>query len=226
MSTTDSDDYKIVYLMRHGETNNNVERRHQGPDVPLNEQGRIQAEQLGQRVENLPLEVLLASTFIRAKETAEIVHKHVHHIPLSFHDEFIECYSPKELHNVLYTDPKNIHYMQARNEHDNDPEWKYADEESFAERDERARQAVSLLEKRPEQHIGVVTHGRFLQHLIAAMWRQELSPRDSQRHHYFMHVANTGLTIARYDRVVENPWRLLTWNDYAHLADYGTTKLH
>jgi probable phosphoglycerate mutase len=66
---------RTVYLIRHGETDWNRDRRLQGQsDIALNEEGRRQAAQLGLRLAAaLPFDRLVSSDLARARETAEIL---------------------------------------------------------------------------------------------------------------------------------------------------------
>ncbi|MCB0390017.1 MAG: histidine phosphatase family protein [Bdellovibrionales bacterium] len=62
-----------LYFFRHGETDWNREKRFQGSNnIPLNQTGRDQAEELKNKIERLPLEVVISSDLIRAVETAAI----------------------------------------------------------------------------------------------------------------------------------------------------------
>jgi broad specificity phosphatase PhoE len=63
-----------LILVRHGETDWNVEGRYQGQaDPPLNARGRQQAHQLARELQEIGLDVLYTSPLRRAAETAEIV---------------------------------------------------------------------------------------------------------------------------------------------------------
>lgn len=63
-----------VYLARHGESDWNVARRFQGHvDRPLTELGRRQAEQLAERLADIPLAAVYSSDLARARTTAEAV---------------------------------------------------------------------------------------------------------------------------------------------------------
>ncbi len=70
----------VIYFIRHGETDWNAEGRLQGQlDVPLNDLGRVQAEEAGRKlglacaqVEDLPF---ISSPLRRARETMEIVRR-------------------------------------------------------------------------------------------------------------------------------------------------------
>jgi len=74
-----------LLLIRHGETDWNVEGRYQGQeDPPLNRRGRDQARFLADALSGEPLHVLYGSPLKRAWETAQIVQDKLT-IPL--HDE-------------------------------------------------------------------------------------------------------------------------------------------
>ena len=61
-----------LYLIRHGETDWNVEGRWQGhADVPLNEHGRQQAIQISQQLAGVGLAAIYSSDLQRAQETAQ-----------------------------------------------------------------------------------------------------------------------------------------------------------
>ncbi|WP_239952968.1 2,3-diphosphoglycerate-dependent phosphoglycerate mutase GpmB [Pantoea sp. Z09] len=63
-----------VYLVRHGETVWNAERRIQGQsDSPLTEKGEQQAHQVGERVKHLGITHVIASDLGRTQRTAEII---------------------------------------------------------------------------------------------------------------------------------------------------------
>lgn len=66
----------VVGLLRHGQTDWNIDFRLQGiTDTPLNETGIRQAELAGRVISNQSWDVMLSSPLIRARDTAEIVAK-------------------------------------------------------------------------------------------------------------------------------------------------------
>jgi probable phosphoglycerate mutase len=64
----------VIYLARHGETDDNARRVVQGwIDTPLNDRGREQARELAAAVKDLGLAAIWTSQLARALETAQIV---------------------------------------------------------------------------------------------------------------------------------------------------------
>lgn len=63
-----------VYLVRHGETQWNAQRRIQGQsDSPLTAKGELQAAQVGERVRAFGITHVIASDLGRTRRTAEII---------------------------------------------------------------------------------------------------------------------------------------------------------
>ncbi|MCL6625730.1 histidine phosphatase family protein [Alicyclobacillus shizuokensis] len=67
-----------LWLVRHGETDWNLEQRVQGwLDIPLNANGRQQAEMLSHQLQGIPFQALYSSDLTRALTTARILAKNV-----------------------------------------------------------------------------------------------------------------------------------------------------
>ncbi len=63
-----------LYLLRHGETDWNKARKIQGcTDIPLNDYGRELARKTGEGMNDIPIDLVITSPLIRAKETAQLV---------------------------------------------------------------------------------------------------------------------------------------------------------
>jgi len=74
----------LLYLIRHGETDWNVEQRCQGfSDSPLNATGKKQAEAIARHLSGTRVEAIYSSTLSRAYETAQIISK--------YHDASVEA---------------------------------------------------------------------------------------------------------------------------------------
>jgi len=66
------------FLVRHGETDWNKEGRTQGQsDTPLNELGRSQAREAGQKLKGKKIDLIISSDLSRARETAEIIAREI-----------------------------------------------------------------------------------------------------------------------------------------------------
>jgi len=65
--------HQKVYLIRHGETEWTEEKKHTGlTDIPLTDEGRLQAQWLTAKFKEVKLKKVLCSPLIRASETCEI----------------------------------------------------------------------------------------------------------------------------------------------------------
>jgi len=63
-----------LYVVRHGETIWNVERKVQGiTDIPLTEKGKLEAKELQELIKSLNIDVVISSPLERARETAKIL---------------------------------------------------------------------------------------------------------------------------------------------------------
>lgn len=63
-----------IYIIRHGETNSNIERRMQGwIDNPLNEKGVRLAKITGSRMKDIHFDACISSPLKRAYQTAQII---------------------------------------------------------------------------------------------------------------------------------------------------------
>jgi probable phosphoglycerate mutase len=83
---------KTIYLFRHGQTDWNLVRRLQGhSDIPLNEEGRKQAEGLRAFFSQNPVEIMASSDLSRAQQTAAIANQNLN-APTFFSDKFREVF--------------------------------------------------------------------------------------------------------------------------------------
>lgn len=67
----------IAYFIRHGETAGNRDKRFRGQtDYPLDAEGKLDAQKLGEYFKNIPLSAVYSSPKMRARDTAEEIAKH------------------------------------------------------------------------------------------------------------------------------------------------------
>lgn len=71
-------DFKNIYLVRHGKIDRDVDGKSYigQSDIPLNEDGREQAVNLGRRLNDINITNIFCSDLIRSVETAEIIAAH------------------------------------------------------------------------------------------------------------------------------------------------------
>ena len=150
----------ILYVVRHGETQFNVEKRYAGQtDIPLNERGIEQAKELAKKLEKEPIDVIVTSSLLRARMTAEQVMEYHKEIPLVVMDEFKEvCVG---VYEGLTREEVQERYPElwARNctrQLDDAP----TDGETTRQVDSRVAKGLAILkEKYPEKRVLLVCHG-------------------------------------------------------------------
>lgn len=159
----------MLYLVRHGQTPYNAERRLQGQlDIPLSEVGRAQAEALAERLlaEERHFDRLYCSTLSRAKETAAIVGRRLglEPIPIKGVEEiYFGCFQGHIFKECEALFPEAYADYKKRGS-DSNAHGGETGEDVFL----RARKALLAL---PEAHSGsalVVCHGAVIGYLRGA----------------------------------------------------------
>lgn len=80
-----------LLLIRHGETDWNRESRFQGTmDIPLNDNGRAQAQKAADFLKDVELNFAISSPMLRPKETAEIILKYHPNLTLETKEQLLE----------------------------------------------------------------------------------------------------------------------------------------
>lgn len=208
---------KVVHFFRHGESDANITPVFQSLDTPLSLQGRIQAERLGERVEKIPLDVVISSPLPRAHETAHQILKRKG-IDCVISELFVERIKPAVLNGKSYDDPEADALWDRWENSLYTPGDRVEDGENFDDLIGRANDAFAFLEQRPEQSIGVVTHGYFFRVMLArVIFGDHMS--GSLLRHFQTHaeMENIGMSILRYRAVPGGQgWHLWTYNDHSH----------
>ena len=131
---------KLIYFVRHGETEDNAKNIRQGPDGPLSEKGRAQALQTAKRFPKQKggPQVIISSPYERAKETAEILARELG-MSVEYSDLLVERRNPSAIigHEGGERDVKQIVDQMDKSFHDDN--FRYADEENFVDLKERAK---------------------------------------------------------------------------------------
>jgi len=213
---------RTAYLVRHGEAENNLVEPppiYLGAEAKLTDLGKREAELIAKRATRIQVDLLVSSSMTRARQTtAAISYQIDKHILVS--DLFVERSGPSCLVGREWRDPE-VQRIQKLYEDSCFKDERVLDGENFSDLRQRGMQALQFLEERPEQHIMVVTHGLFLRVLVGcAVYGQLLTAEILAPMEHGFRTRNTGLTMLEYDpERLKSPWSILTWNDYAHLAD-------
>jgi probable phosphoglycerate mutase len=204
------------YFVRHGETVLNREKIHQFPDTPLSEIGLLQAKAIARRFTHIPIDIILTSSYLRAIQTAQEIEK-VKSVPVIQNDLLTERLLPSFFRGKPLNHPEILSIHATIRENFGDPDWHYSNEENFTDLRLRAEKTLDLIVSHQKDNAIIVTHGYFLAVMIFSMLFEKGA--DSQLFLSFirhMVCSNTGLTMCEFKN---NEWKLLTWNDYAHLGE-------
>lgn len=211
---------KNIYLIRHGESEENATGILADDTSPLSEKGLKEAEIVAERIKKLAPEVLFASHFKRAQQTAEAVSRTTG-LPIETHDFIFETRYPSHRHGTHRDDPEGKAEALLINDKYIDEDYKHTDAESFKEIKNRGLKALELLASHPAQNIAVVSHGNFIRVLVGlALFGEKFNGDQYADMIHGFTTVNTGITWFTYkEGMVRKPWRILTWNDHNHLAE-------
>jgi probable phosphoglycerate mutase len=146
-----------VYLARHGQTAYNVERRFQGQmEVPLDDTGRAQAQELAERAAAHDFAALWSSPLLRARETAEAISQRIG-LPIQADPRLMETdagdWTDRTFAEIEAETPELFAGFAS-----GDPEFAFPGGESFAEQSLRIEAALTDIELGPTPAL-VVCHG-------------------------------------------------------------------
>lgn len=147
-----------IVLIRHGETDWNVDGRYQGQaDPPLNEKGYKQAELLVEKLRVFEFDILYTSPLKRAKQTAKVIAEN-YSLPIVDEPRFMEI-NQGEWQTQLRADIKRT-YPELFSKWETKP-WEVTppNGEHLLEVKERVLAGLNdVLMMHPQKMIGIVTH--------------------------------------------------------------------
>jgi len=207
---------KNVYFVRHGETAANIENQYSPDDTPLNKRGLIQARTLADRFSRIDVDLIISSGLTRARQTAGAIGKKTgQKVVLS--ELFREKRFPSKFLGKTPEDPEVAKIRADIAEHYGDKDWHHSDEENYFDMQDRAVKALAFISERSENDVVVVTHGTYLRMLVLRMMFGNLVPNSYFGSFFnFVLTRNTGITRCMLDD--EGKWKMITWNDHAHLG--------
>jgi probable phosphoglycerate mutase len=190
-----------VFLARHGETAWTVTGQHTGrTDLPLTEQGELNARRLGERLKGLRLARILTSPLQRARRTCELA---------GFGDRAeVDA-------DLVEWDYGRFEGLRSEEIRKQDPGWQLFRDgcpggESVAQIGSRADRVVARL-RAVEGDVLVFSSGHFLR-VLAARWLG-MEPAGGR----FFTLGTASLSTLGYEHNLEEPIIRL-WNDTNHVG--------
>ena len=208
---------KIIYFVRHGETENNAKNIRQGSEGGLSAKGREQALATAKRFpkhKGCP-QIIISSPYQRTKETAEIIAKELK-LKIKYSDLLVERRNPTEIigHEGGERGVREIIDRIDKSYHPDD--LRVSDEENFTDLKKRARKLLAYISRKNAKRIIMVTHGIFLKMAVSYMlYGESLTASQYNNLSYFNPIKNASMAICSYTHhwFKKNEWKLLVWND-------------
>jgi broad specificity phosphatase PhoE len=203
-----------VYFVRHGETVENSKEVYQDAFTNLSPQGKRQAEILANRIKKINIDLIITSTFLRTKQTTEIINKK-NNKPVIKSELFVERKRPTQVEGLSYKDPTALKIKNYINSNFHIESFRHSDEEIFTEMKGRAIKALDFVTKQNAENILVVSHGDFLLCIFGVvLFGNKFKAKEYLNFKDKLYSENTGITLCEFK---DNNWKAVTWNDHAHL---------
>jgi broad specificity phosphatase PhoE len=193
-----------VYLVRHGVTEWNEEKRYQGhQNVPLSELGRQQAELVAAHLANESFAAIYSSDLERAHETARLIAAK-HQLPVTCHPEFRERHGG-DWEGFTVDEVKRMY-----------PDWEmvrltggvYGVEPTEAVRERFVRKCEELVRKHRGERILIVAHGMCITAALGVLTQGEIDFGKTR-------LSNTAITHLTHHE--QGGWKLHSFNQTPHL---------
>jgi len=242
-------DYQQFIVVRHGESQTNATNTFQAGNQydsdPLTPLGEEVAGRLGRRLAEVPVDMIVSSSYLRARRTAARIAEATgapHVIPVLKNSSWVDLLAddpearnypsllreidlPSELEGLTFHDPKAREIQHAALAVAEQPDGHYSNEENLYDLWRRAEEIRGYLEWRTEDCIVVVSHGGILKVWLAHLMFTAVARFDTAdqlaAYRGFTRLGwwdNTGVLSMRFSRLHGWQW-LMT--DIQHLEpDY------
>ncbi len=212
---------KTIYLVRHGESLENIKPVLQSEDPDLSPLGLVQIEQIAKKLSSINLDIIISSPLKRALKTAEAIKK-LNSADIETSKLFVEIRKPKSVEGKPYSDKKANNIWREWLETVFENGKRTEDSENYDDIIRRVDRALALLTARDEKNIVITSHGLFIKLILARiLLGDDLNGKSFKRFVSQLITDNTGITTLELSDAFEEDfkWRLKTFNDHSHLKN-------
>ncbi|WP_027964144.1 histidine phosphatase family protein [Halalkalibacillus halophilus] len=190
-----------ICLIRHGETDWNLQKRLQGAtDIPLNQSGENQAKEVRDSINKGSWDLIITSPLSRALKTAKIVNSHMN-LPLEIYPELLErSFGEGEGHTF------------AENE-ERFPNRSFPSIEPIVDFEQRVMSGIDRIRNlHPNKNVLVVAHGAVINIILSTLSQGEIGSGKTK-------VVNASLSTIHY---MDEQWKIKNYNQHDHLTNFQT----
>ncbi|MCA1062943.1 histidine phosphatase family protein [Rossellomorea sp. AcN35-11] len=187
-------------LVRHGQTNWNLHGKLQGQtDIPLNENGKLQAEECREYLKMEKWDVLITTSLMRASKTADIINEALD-LDIVLMDQFKERFFG--LGEGLSREEREKNY----------PAFIFPEMETYNELVDRVQGGLREIQLQfPDKKVLVVAHGA----VISAILREFLEEEKKSEH---LKLFNGCLSHLHFKN---NRWSVHSYNEVGLLSEHA-----
>jgi broad specificity phosphatase PhoE len=206
---------KVVYFVRHGESEDSENKRFQSPTTSLSKKGRENVLAASSRFKSIDFEIIISSSFERAKQTAEIINKVVNK-NIEFSSLFTECLKPSKVDGKEYTDKyaDELWRIWQNSFYENDK--RVEDGETFDDIRDRVDQSLKFLEQNSSDKIMVVSHGFFIKAILSRIILGDMfNQKTLLSFQNNLKTTNSGVTVLQqvFNEEGKASWQLKVFNE-------------
>ncbi len=195
-----------IYLIRHGWQNTSLCNE----DVGLTEEGFMQADLLGKRLESYEIDAVYSSQLIRAVQTAEVINLYIrknHYIRENIAEISFGDLEGKTNEYI------NEHFAEFKSEQMKlEEDIPYPGGECGLDVFQRAIFTINEIIKTDNKKVAVVTHGGVIRALLAGLMGFNMEKKQL----FGYSLENSSITELVYDENY-NRFYLQRFNDFSHL---------
>ncbi|MBP9669953.1 histidine phosphatase family protein [Candidatus Woesebacteria bacterium] len=205
---------KKIIIVRHGETEWNVERRLQGwSDIPLNQQGRQQAKKVADRLKSESITTIYSSDHKRAKTTARAIAKAKGlklHQTWKLREDRMGIFEGWQWEKEPDPHKESLWQQRTKARKNGDIHWKPEGGESLLDHAQRVKEFLDVITRKHEREtVLIVSHGGTINRIIEHFGFKKHTDE-------YIRFQNTSVTIINHEG---DKYHLQILNDISHLYD-------